>query len=257
MKSLAHVSSLVFAILATVQSSFAVVGRPANLNVVLITVDTLRADHLGCYGDKSVETPNIDRLAAEGTRFVYTYAQVPFTLPSHASMFTSTYPMWNGVRDSVGPPLAGENVTLAEVFKKNHYATAAFTAAFVVDGFFGLNQGFDTYYDNFPPRDSSMTVQEEPRLQRRADEVLVHALEWLGKNSQQPFFTWIHFYDPHHPYDPPEPFRSRYPNRPYDGEIAYVDTAVGKLLDFLQEKGLRDKTAHRADQRPRGGARRT
>jgi arylsulfatase A-like enzyme/Tfp pilus assembly protein PilF len=231
------------AILAMMVSAFSVVVEAANnLNVILVTIDTLRADHLGCYGDTGAETPNIDRIAAEGTRFTYTYAQVPFTLPSHASLFTSTYPMWNGVRDSAGPPLAAEQVTLAEVFKQNRYATGAFTAAFVVDGFFGLNQGFDTYYDNFPPRDASMTAGEEAGLQRRADEVLAVALEWLKKNSQGPFFTWIHFYDPHHPYDPPEPFRSRHWDRLYDGEIAYVDMAMGKLIRFLEAQGLREKT---------------
>ncbi len=243
MKSPVRLWPLRVTILVTLFSALALGGEAAtNLNVVLVTIDTLRADHLGCYGYKGIETPNIDRLAAQGTRFVYTYAQVPFTLPSHASMFTSTYPTWNGVRDSAGPPLARESITLARIFKENRYATAAFTAAFVLDGFFGLNQGFDTYYDNFPPRDASMTPQEEAGLQRRADEVLGHALEWLKKNAHEPFFTWIHFYDPHHPYDPPEPFRSRYRDRPYDGEIAYVDTAVGKLIEFLEATGLRKRT---------------
>jgi choline-sulfatase len=242
-RSLARVGNSMMVVVSMMMAAHCASGAAANnLNVVLVTIDTLRADHLGCYGYTGVETPNIDRLAAGGTKFVYTYAQVPFTLPSHASMFTSTYPMWNGVRDSAGPPLAGGSVTLAKVLKENHYATAAFTAAFVVDGFFGLNQGFDTYYDNFPPRDASMTAQEETGLQRRADEVLAVALEWLKKNSHEPFFTWIHFYDPHHPYDPPEPFRSRYRHNPYDGEIAYVDTAIGKLMDFLEAKGLREKT---------------
>jgi arylsulfatase A-like enzyme len=213
-----------------------------NLNVILITIDTLRADHLGCYGYKSVETPNIDRLAEKGTRFVYAYAQVPFTLPSHASLFTSTYPMWNGVRDSAGPPLPEENLTLAEVLKQNGYATAAFTAAFVVDSFFQLNQGFDTYYDNFPPRDSSLAPGEESGLQRRADEVLAPALGWLDKTAEKKFFTWLHFYDPHHPYDPPEPYRSQNRGRPYDGEIAYVDSVIGKLFRFLSERGLSEQT---------------
>ncbi len=243
MRLRARLCSSMVAILAMMVFPLSLVGKTANtLNVVLVTIDTLRADHLGCYGYKATETANIDRLAAEGTRFVYTYAQVPFTLPSHASMFTSTYPMWNGVRDSAGPPLPKEHVTLASIFKEKGYATAAFTAAFVVDGFFGLNQGFDTYYDNYPPRDTSMTAGEEAGLQRRGDEVLRHALEWLKRNSHKPFFTWIHFYDPHHPYDPPEPFHSRYRDRLYDGEIAYVDTVFGKLMNFLETAGLREKT---------------
>ncbi len=214
----------------------------ADLNVVLITIDTLRADRLGCYGYRGVETPNIDGLAAEGTSFVYAYAQAPFTLPSHASLFTSTYPMWNGVRDSAGPPLPEESITLAEVFKQNGYATAAFTAAFVVDSFFQLDQGFDTYYDNFPPRDASISPGDETGLQRRGDDVLAPTLNWIEKNKDKKFFTWIHLYDPHHPYDPPEPFRSRYRGQPYDGEIAYVDSVIGKLFNFLAGGKLMEKT---------------
>lgn len=228
--------------LIVLRCGLATCAESNELNVVLVTIDTLRADHLGCYGYSSGDTPNIDKLAAAGTRFVYAYAQVPFTLPSHASLLTSTLPMWNGVRDSAGPPLAGENLTLAEVFKQHGYATAAFTAAFVLDSFFQLNQGFDTYYDNFPPRDATMTAGDETHLQRRADEVLKPALEWLQKNGDRKFFTWIHFYDPHHPYDPPEPYRSLYRQHPYDGEIAYVDSVFGKLIQFLSDLKLKEKT---------------
>ena len=229
-------------LLAVVAASSAWAEAKSDLNVVLITIDTLRADRLGCYGYRGAETPSIDRLAAAGTSFISAYAQVPFTLPSHASLFTSTYPMWNGVRDSAGPPLAGESVTLAEVFKQNGYATAAFTAAFVVDSFFQLDQGFDTYYDNFPPRDASILPGDETGLQRRGDDVLAPAVNWIEKNKAQKFFTWIHLYDPHHPYDPPEPFRSRYRSKLYDGEIAYVDSVIGKLFTFLAGRKLMDKT---------------
>lgn len=213
-----------------------------NMNVLLVTIDTLRADHLGCYGYGGAETPNIDRLASQGTRFARVYAQVPFTLPSHASMFTSTYPMWNGVRDSAGPPLSEDLLTIAEVFKQNGYVTAAFPAAFVLDGFFQLNQGFDFYYDNFPPRDTVTGSVQEEGLARRAEEQLAQVLKWLGDHSDQKFFVWEHFYDPHHPYDPPEPFATRFQTRRYDGEIAYVDSVMGKLLGFLAERGLKDKT---------------
>jgi len=214
----------------------------SNLNVVLVTIDTLRADHLGCYGYRGVKTPNLDRLAAEGTRFERVYAQVPFTLPSHASMFTSTYPMWNGVRDSAGPPLAQENLTIAEVFRQNGYATAGFPAAFVLDGFFQLNQGFDFYYDNFPSRDPATGSVQEEGLARRAEEQLDHVLKWVGEHRDNKFFVWVHFYDPHHPYDPPEPFASLYQTRRYDGEIAYVDAALGKLVEFLAGQGLEGRT---------------
>ena len=218
------------------------VAETSKMNVLLVTVDTLRADHLGCYGYRGAETPNIDRLASQGTKFDRVYAQVPFTLPSHASMFTSTYPMWNGVRDSAGPPLAEDLLTIAEVFKQNGYATAGFPAAFVLDGFFRLNQGFDFYYDNFPARETVTGSVAEEGLSRRGGEQLEHVLKWLGDHGNKKFFVWAHFYDPHHPYDPPEPFASRFRTRRYDGEIAYVDSVIGKLLRFLNERGLSDKT---------------
>ncbi len=217
-------------------------GASDGPNVVFVTIDTLRADHLGCYGYKAIKTPNIDRLSEQGTRFVNAYTQVPYTLPSHAALFTSTYPMWNDVRDPVGPPLPLESLTLAEVLKQNGYVTGGFPAAFVLDGFFQLNQGFDYYYDHFPRREDSLRAGKEAGLVRHADEQLRLAFEWINKNLDKKFFVWLHLYDPHHPYNPPEPYRSQYPNRPYDAEIAYVDSAIGKLVDFLAVAKLRQKT---------------
>lgn len=211
------------------------------LNVVIITVDTLRADRLGCYGNSQIETPRIDALAARGTRFASAYSQVPFTLPSHTSLFTSTYPAWNGVRDTTGPPLDKHILTLAEILQQHGYATAGFPAAFVLDSFFGLGRGFTTYYGSFPHRDTAGDG-EESGLTRSANEQLPLVFDWLDKNSTKKFFIWVHLYDTHHPYDPPEPYRTRYRDRPYDAEVAYIDSAIGKVLDYLARKQVNRKT---------------
>lgn len=212
-----------------------------DLNVVLITVDTLRADRLGCYGYKQVKTPNCDALAAKGFKFSSAYSQVPFTLPSHASLFTGTYPMWNGVRDTTGPPLGKDVMTLAGVLRQSGYATAGFPAAFVLDEFFGLKSGFDYYYGHFAHRDP-VEGREDAGLHRSADEQLKILFDWINSNSRKKFFAWLHLYDTHHPYDPPEPYRTLYRNRPYDGEVAYVDSAIGKLLDYLAAGKLAENT---------------
>lgn len=218
----------------------------SELNVILITIDTLRADHLECYGYPDVETPNINRLAQDGTRFKYETIQVPLTFPSHSTIMTGTYPLYHGVRDNGGFYLDDKHITLAEVLKQQDYATAAFVAAFVLDSRWGLDQGFDYYYDNF-----DLTKYKKVSLdavQRRGDEVLAEVYKWLEKNSKEKFFTWIHLYDPHTPYDPPEPYHELYkpvrekPFRLYDGEIAYVDQLMGEFLDYLEEKKLLDKT---------------
>jgi tetratricopeptide (TPR) repeat protein len=150
--------------------------------------------------------------------------------------------MWNGVRDPVGPPLPLESLTLAKVLRQNGYATGGFPAAFVLDGYFQLNQGFDYYYDHFPRRDDALRAGKEADLVRHADEQLKLAFEWMNENLDKKFFVWLHLYDPHHPYNPPEPYRSQYPNRPYDAEIAYIDSAIGKVVDFLAVAKLRQKT---------------
>ncbi len=207
-----------------------------HLNVILITVDTLRADHLGCYGDRSVETPAIDSLARDGVLFAKAVAQVPLTGPSHAAILTGTYPMWNGFRGWRDRGLRTDVPTLAEVFKVHNYATAAFVSAFVLDSMWGLNRGFDVYDDRFNAQDYQ-TIQRGD-LRRRAEETIDHAIAWLRSPGPQPFFLWLHLYDPHLPYDPPEPFKTRYRGRLYDGEVAYADQQLGRFFDFLKSQDL-------------------
>jgi arylsulfatase A-like enzyme/Flp pilus assembly protein TadD len=211
-----------------------------RLNVVLISIDTLRADHLGCYGDKQIQTPNIDQLAAEGTRFAKAFTPVPITLPAHAALLTGAFPLATGMHDFIGNKLPASATTLATALLREGYTTAAFVSAAVLDSRFGLNQGFDTYYDHF-----NLGGADEVHLdsiQRRGDQTMDEALKWLGANPRHPFFLWVHLYDPHTPYDPPEPYASRYRARPYDGEIAFADAQVGRLLSHLKQAGLLPNT---------------
>ncbi|MEM7356108.1 MAG: sulfatase-like hydrolase/transferase [Acidobacteriota bacterium] len=213
------------------------------LNVVLITLDTTRADHLGCYGHEGIETPHIDRLAAEGTLYERCYTPVPITLPSHLSILTGTYPAYHGVHENAGFYVAPELVTWPEVLKRHGYATAAFVGAFPLDSQTGLDQGFDLYDDNYP---SSLEEGKHPSLQgffdeRPAADVVRPALEWLA-DRRGPYFLWTHFFDPHQPQIPPSPFRERYSDALYDGEIAAVDEAIGRLLARLEERDDLDRT---------------
>jgi len=214
-----------------------------EMNIILFTIDTLRADHLECYGYDRVKTPNINQLASEGILFEHSIAQAPLTLPSHSSIFTGTHPFYHGMRDNGGFYLEEKHITLAEVLKTKGYSTGAFVGAFVLDSRWGLDQGFDYYYDNFDPT-KYKTVSLDS-VQRRGDEVLSEACKWLEKNSQDKFFAWIHLYDPHTPYNPPEPYKTQYNGRRfglYDGEIAYVDLLMGDFRNFMEEKNLLDKT---------------
>ena len=218
-------------------------GTFPGMNVLLFTLDTTRADHIGCYGDSDARTPNIDRLAAEGVRFSNATAQAPLTLPSHSSIFTGTYPFLHGVRDNGGFYLGPEKTTLAELLKQKGRATSAFVGAFVLDSRWGLNQGFDHYFDNFDFAKYKKISLDS--VQREGGEVVKAFFEWFQSNGDRPFFSWIHFYDPHTPYEPPEPYKSEHSGRPwglYDGEIAYVDSLVGKVLESLREKGVLDRT---------------
>jgi len=210
-------------------------AKPA-LNVVLITIDTLRADHVGCYGYKQIKTPNIDGLAADGARFESAFAVVPVTLPSHSSMLTGTYPMLSGMHDFSGNKLSPLQPTLASVLKQAGYQTGAVIGAAVLDSRFGLNQGFDFYYDHFDF--SRLDEANLDEMERPGNVVADVALDWLAKNSQKKFFLWMHLYDPHFPYHPPEPYSREYAAQPYDGEIAFADEQVGRLLRFLKEKGI-------------------
>jgi arylsulfatase A-like enzyme/Tfp pilus assembly protein PilF len=205
-------------------------------NVVLITIDTLRADHVGCYGDRSAETPNIDALARAGARFTHAYTPVPITLPAHASLLTGTFPMATGMHDFTTNKLPASAVTLAKVLHDDGYTTAAFIGSAVLDSRFGLNQGFDTDYDYFDFRE--LRGSNFDQMERRGDVVVDEVLRWLKLDPRQPFFLWVHLYDPHHPYTPPEPYASRFRTSPYDGEIAFADAQVGRLFAYLRERRI-------------------
>jgi choline-sulfatase len=222
--------------LAALLSSCSSAVAPPPTNVILITIDTLRADRLGCYGNTHVETPTTDALARDGVLFERAIAQVPLTTPSHAAILTGTYPIWNGMRDWSDPGLRSDVPTLAEVFKKHSYGTAAFVSAFVLDSMWGLNRGFDHYDDWFRAQD--YTHAKRQSIERSADKTVDRAIAWLQSRRPGPFFLWVHLYDPHAPYQPPEPFKSRYRGRPYDGEVAYTDQQLGRLMQFLRGHGL-------------------
>jgi choline-sulfatase len=212
-------------------------------NLLLITIDTLRADHLGSYGYTGVKTPVLDALAREGVRFSNAFSPVPLTLPAHCSILTGTYPTFHGVRDNSGFVLSPSQVTLAEVMKGAGYRTAAFVGAFVVDSKFGLGQGFDYYFDHF---DLSRFENVSPGyIQRTGDEVVRETIRWLESRRAKPgeqFFVWTHLYDPHDPYTPPEPYLSRHKKSPYDGEIEFTDANVGTLFEWLRRNGFYDNT---------------
>ena len=204
-------------------------------NVVIITIDTLRADHLGCYGYRQIQTPNLDALARSSARFSHAYTPVPLTLPAHTSLFTGSFPMATGVHDFAVNKVPASAVTLAEVLRGSGYATGAFIGAPVLDSTYGLNQGFETYFDHFDL--SHVDEARADEIKRRGDKVIDEALSWLTGIPHRPFFLWVHLYDPHYPYAPPEPYASQYRDRPYDGEIAFADSQVGRLVSFLKETG--------------------
>ena len=209
-------------------------------NLLLVTIDTLRADRLGSYGYARARTPVLDQMAREGIRFERAFSPVPLTLPAHASILTGTYPPYHGLRDNSGYVLSAQQTTLAETLKQAGYATAAFVGAFVLDSKFGLSQGFDHYYDDF---DLSQYENISPGyIQRTGDQVVSQAVRWLDNNLQSPFFVWVHLYDPHDLYTPPEPYASRHPGRPYDGEIEFTDANVGTLLDWMKKNGVYEDT---------------
>jgi arylsulfatase A-like enzyme/Flp pilus assembly protein TadD len=213
--------------------------------VLLITIDTVRADHIGCYGATDVQTPTLDALARDGIRFEHAISQVPLTWPSHAAILTGTYPFQNGVQDFTGQPLAPQFRSVAQAFKQQGYATGAVVSAFVLDRSWGLARGFDFYDDAFSAE--SFVKKDIGLVDRRAGESVTHALNWLNKEGlkktpRRPFFFWLHLYDPHSPYDPPEPYRTQYRSHPYDGEIAYADHELGRLIAWLKRSQSYDHT---------------
>ena len=210
-------------------------------NVILITIDTVRADHVGCYGAKDVQTPTLDGLAREGIVFERAISQVPLTWPSHAAILTGLYPFQNGVQDFTAQPLESRFRSVAQAFQEHGYATGAVVSAFVLDRSWGLARGFDFYDDAFSPAD--FLHKDLGLVERRAGESVTRALAWLQKNPRRPFFFWLHLYDPHSPYDPPEPYRSQYRSHPYDGEIAYADHELGRLIAWLKRNQLYEHTS--------------
>jgi arylsulfatase A-like enzyme/Flp pilus assembly protein TadD len=213
------------------------IGNKSRLNVLLITIDTLRADRLGCYGNQSRLTPAIDSLAERGFLFEKAFAHTPTTLPSHTNILLGTTPLRHGVHDNSNFIVPSSSLTLANHLKSAGYSTAAFIGAFPLDSRFGLTQGFDVYDDNY----GNLGAQEFSYVERKADVVVRSALKWLEQRNG-PWFLWIHCFDPHQKYDPPEPFQTRYKDRLYDGEVAYVDSALSKLFDVLREKKYIDNT---------------
>ncbi|MCE5272215.1 sulfatase-like hydrolase/transferase [bacterium] len=215
-------------------------SRAPRLNVLLVSFDTTRADRLGCYGDSAARTPVLDSLAANGVRFARAYTAVPITLPTHATVLTGLYPPSHGVRNNGTFRLSAAVPTLAESFRAAGYATAAFTGSFVLDHRYGLDRGFDLYDDDMyhgGGRATGMMAQRE----RRADIVAARAGQWLKKNSGRPFFLFVHFFDPHRPWEAPEPFAAAAAD-PYRAEIAWTDHCLGGLLAALDSLGLARNT---------------
>jgi arylsulfatase A-like enzyme/Flp pilus assembly protein TadD len=210
-------------------------------HLLLVTFDTLRADRLGCYGSRDVETPNFDRLAREGAMAERATVHVPLTRPSHISLFTGMLPTRHGVRDNISPARVPDVPTLATVMKAEGFRTAAFVSSLVLASGGGLERGFDLYSDDFgsAERGEDMFMTS---LQKRGDETIEEATAWLASNREARLFTWIHLYDPHEPYEPPEPYRSRYSGRPYDGEVAWSDELLGRLDRALEKLGLAENT---------------
>jgi arylsulfatase A-like enzyme/Tfp pilus assembly protein PilF len=198
----------------------------ARPNILLITLDTTRADHLGAYGYARAKTPNLDRLAASGVLFERAITAAPLTLPAHASLLTGRYPFRHGVRNNGSFTLADTTPTLATAFHAAGYRTAAFVSAFVLDRRYGLARGFEVYDDRL-------------ELERGAADTVKAAGDWLvaATSDPRPFFVWVHLYDPHDPYEPPPPFKAAFADSPYDGEIAYADQQIGELLGRLHASG--------------------
>ena len=208
-----------------------------KINFLLITIDTLRADRLSCYGSQRPKTPNIDNLRDRGVLFSRAFANTSTTLPSHTNILLGTTPNYHGVHENLNFVVNQNSLSLAEHLKNDGYSTGAFVGAYALDSRFGLSQGFDLYSDEYS-RIHSVNLSS---LERRAESVIASALEWLTA-KRSPWFLWVHCWDPHTPYDPPEPFKTQYRDHPYEGEIAYVDLVLGRLFDYLKKHNLYDST---------------
>ncbi len=245
--------ALVLALAAVGLGAFLALRRPATpgaapapgqrLNVLLVTIDTARADHYGCYGHAGAKTRYLDRLAAQGVRFETALSSAPITLPSHTSIFTGLYPTRHGVRNNGNFYVPEKLPTLATRLREGGWATGAFVSAFVLDRRYGLARGFETYDDRMEGASAQVVSLE---AERRGDRTALALGEWLRRQSaaapERPFFAWLHLYDPHEPYRPPQPFRGLFASDPYDGEIAFDDAVLASVLDTLGQTGQLDRT---------------
>lgn len=211
--------------------------KQMSFNVLLITIDTIRPDRLSCYSTKYLQTPRIEGLAAKGVVFDRAFAHNPTTLPSHTNILLGTTPLHHGVHDNSKFIVAEDFITLAEYLKSKGYSTGAFVGAFPLDSRFGLIQGFDVYDDFYPSKPSYAFNYAE----RKAEKVILAALGWLQKQKYE-WFSWIHLWDPHVPYLPPEPFKSKFNDDLYSGEVAYIDSELGKIFDYLERNDLMETT---------------
>ena len=216
--------------------------RPVSVprNVLMITIDTLRADRVGSYGSKAGLTPHLDALAADGVRFSTAYTPVPLTGPSHATMLTGRYPRTHGLLNNGTQVLPEDEILLSEVLHEKGFQTGAIVSALVLASTFGLNQGWDLYYEE----DIAGTTGRHGLWydQRPGDKTVDRALTWLTGEGDRPFFLWVHLFDPHDPFEPPSPYKEKYAKAPYDGEVAFTDAQVGRLLEQIKSMGLYDNT---------------
>ena len=240
MRAAVRCAVVVAVVIAAAISTVRPRAQPAAANVLLITIDTVRADRIGAYGYGKGATPTLDRLAREGVRFSDATAQAPLTGPSHAAILTGQYPGRLGVRDNATTPIPTGTPTAASIFKARGYRTGGFVGAFILGPEYGFAQGFDTFDAQF----AQFTAGAKLQAQRRGSEVVDAAVKWLrsGAASAPPFFAWVHLYDAHTPYEAPAPFRARFAASPYDGEIAYVDSCIGRLIGSLEQSGQLDRT---------------
>ena len=211
--------------------------KETPFNVLLITIDTLRTDRLSCYNREHVETPNIDSLSEKGILFTKAFAHTSTTFPSHANILLGTVPLYHGIHDNSTFIVEDRFLTLAEHLKGYGYSTGAFIGAFPLDSKFGLAQGFDVYDDDY----RGDRHQRFSYVERKAEIVVDKALDWLKEQSAH-WFLWVHCWDPHDPYDPPEPFHTQYKEHPYEGEVAYVDSVLGRLFDYIHTNDLAEDT---------------
>lgn len=205
--------------------------------MLLVTLDTTRADRIGCYGHAAAETPHLDRIAKEGVRFDHAYATVPLTLPSHSSLLSGLYPGSTDIHVNGSVALGKDVPTLGHWFRERGFRTGAFLSSWVLVSDWGLAHGFDHYDDDLDPGAEGPAES----VQRLGNETVDAALAWLSRNDPEPFFAWVHLFDPHDPYEPPAPYKERLED-PYDGEIAFADAQIGRLLDWLKKRNIYEKT---------------